>query len=138
MRCLGIDWGQRRWGLAFGDDLAVAMPLPAAVEKDEAGRWATLTRWATQRRVTDFVVGYPLNMDGTQGVKTKEVDAFCEKLKAAYGLPVHLVDERLTSYEAEAGIAPSRRRALRSSGTVDSRAAAILLQDFLSAKFPLL
>jgi len=138
MRCLGIDWGERRWGLAFGDELAVAMPLPAAVERDEAARWTTLGRLVTQRRVTDFVVGYPLNMDGTAGFKAKEVDAFCERLKAVYGLPVHLIDERLTSYEAEADIPPAKRRALRNHGIVDSRAAAILLQDFLSSRFPLL
>ena len=138
MRCLGIDYGARRWGLAFGDELAIALPLPAATEKEEPARWATLGRLVTQRRVTDLVVGYPLNMDGTAGFKTKEVDAFCERLKAVYGLPVHLIDERLTSYEAEADIPPAKRRALRGRGIVDSRAAAILLQDFLSSRFPLL
>ena len=42
MRCLGIDWGERRWGLAYGDELAVALPLPAITEKDPAARWAAL------------------------------------------------------------------------------------------------
>jgi putative Holliday junction resolvase len=138
LRCLGIDWGERRWGLAFGDELAIALPLPALTEKDEAARWTSLAKLATQRRVTDFVVGYPLNMDGTAGFKAKEVDAFCARLKELYGLPIHLIDERLTSYEAESEIPPAKRRGLRGQGVVDSRAAAILLQDFLSSRFPLL
>ena len=138
IRCLGIDWGERRWGLAHGDELAIALPLPAATEQDEAARWAALTKLIALRRITDLVVGYPLNMDGSAGFKAREVDAFCARLKAVYGLPVHLIDERLTSYEAEAEIPPSKRRALRGQGVVDSRAAAILLQDFLSARFPLL
>jgi putative Holliday junction resolvase len=138
MRCLGIDWGERRWGLAYGDELAVALPLPAITERDPAARWAALAKLMTQRRVTDLVVGYPLNMDGTAGFKAKEVDAFCARLKELHGLPIHLIDERLTSYEAESDIPPAKRRALRGQGVVDSRAAAILLQDFLSARFPLL
>jgi putative Holliday junction resolvase len=138
VRCLGIDWGERRWGLAYGDELAVALPLPAITEKDQAARWAALAKLMTQRRVTDLVVGYPLNMDGTAGFKAKEVDAFCARLKELHGLPVHLIDERLTSYEAESDIPPAKRRALRGHGVVDSRAAAILLQDFLSSRFPLL
>ena len=138
MRCLGIDYGERRWGLAYGDELAIALPLPAATEKDVAARWAALAKVLTQRRITDLVVGYPLNMDGTAGFKAQEVDRFCARLKELYGLPIHLIDERLTSYEAESDIPPAKRRALRERGVVDSRAAAILLQDFLSARFPLL
>jgi putative Holliday junction resolvase len=138
MRCLGIDWGERRWGLAYGDELGVALPLPAITERDQTGRWTALAKLMTLRRITDLVVGYPLNMDGTAGFKAKEVDAFCARLKELYGLPIHLVDERLTSYEAESDIPPAKRRALRGQGVVDSRAAAILLQDFLSARFPLL
>ena len=138
MRCLGIDYGERRWGLAYGDELAIALPLPAATEKDAAARWAALAKVVTQRRITDLVVGYPLNMDGTAGFKAQEVDLFCARLKELYGLPIHLIDERLTSYEAESDIPPAKRRALRGRGVVDSRAAAILLQDFLSARFPLL
>jgi putative Holliday junction resolvase len=51
-------------------------------------------------------------------------------------LPVHFVDERLTSYEAEDTIPKSRRRAVRASGLIDSRAATLILQDFLDQKFP--
>jgi putative Holliday junction resolvase len=137
MRCLGIDYGARRIGLAFGDDLGVATPLPAIVTADAARRWAALGDRVRERRATDLVLGYPFNMDGSSGFKAKEVDAFAARLRAEFGLPVHLVDERLTSYEAEASIPPARRRAVRASGIVDSSAATLILQDFLNEKLRL-
>jgi putative Holliday junction resolvase len=137
MRCVGIDYGTRRIGLSYGDELGVATPLPALVETDEAKRWTALLAVAKQRRPTEFVLGYPLNMDGSVGFKAKEVDAFAARLRAEFGLPVHLVDERLTSYEAEAGIAKAKRREVRASGIIDSRAATLILQDFLNQKFGL-
>ncbi len=136
MHCLGIDYGARRIGLSFGDDLGVATPLPALTDADEVKRWAALAAVVRQRRATDLVVGYPLNMDDTRGFKAKEVDTFATRLRQEFGLPVHLVDERLTSYEAESTIAKARRREVRASGIIDSRAATLILQDFLNQKFP--
>lgn len=135
MRCLGIDYGTRRIGLSYGDELGVATPLPALIETEEAKRWAALVAVVKQRRATDLVLGYPFNMDGSVGFKAKEVDAFAARLRAEFALPVHLTDERLTSYEAESSIAKSKRREVRASGIVDSRAATLILQDFLNQKF---
>lgn len=137
MRCLGIDYGAKRIGLSYGDELGVATPLPALVDPDPARRWSALCEVVRQRRVTDLVLGYPYNMDETVGFKAKEVDAFAARLKNELKLPVHLVDERLTSYEAESTIPKAQRRDVRSSGLVDSRAATIILQDFLNQRFPL-
>jgi putative Holliday junction resolvase len=137
MRCLGIDYGARRIGLSFGDDLGVATPLPALTEADAGRRWAALLAVVAQRRITDLVLGYPYNMDDTAGFKAREVDAFAARLRAEVKLPVHLVDERLTSYEAESTIARAKRRDVRASGIIDSRAATIILQDFLYQKLPL-
>lgn len=136
MRFLGIDYGTRRFGLSYGDELGVATPLPALTEADPAKRWQGLITVVAQRRITDLVLGYPLNMDETAGFKAKEVDTFASRLRAELKLPVHLVDERLTSYEAESTIAKSKRREVRASGIIDSRAATIILQDFLNLKFP--
>jgi putative Holliday junction resolvase len=136
MHCLGIDYGTRRVGLAQGDEIGVATPLPALVDADEGVRWQKLGELIRQRRVTDLVLGYPYNMDGSVGFKAKEVDAFAAKLKAAFGLPVHLVDETLTSSEAESSIAKKDRRGVRDSGLIDSRAACLILQDYLDQKFP--
>ena len=136
MRFLGIDYGTRRIGLAFGDELGIATPLPALTDADAAKRRAGLAAVVKARRVTDLVLGYPYNMDGTTGFKAKEVDAFADQLRADLGLPVHLIDERLTSHMAEAGMAQLELREIRAKGIVDSRAAALILQDFLDQRFP--
>jgi putative Holliday junction resolvase len=136
LRILGVDHGTRRIGLAYGDEIGVATPLPAITSQDVSKHWSALGSVLKERRITDVVLGHPLNMDGTSGPKAKEVEQFGEKIRAEFGLPVHLVDERLTSYEAESTIAPSKRRAVRKSGLIDSRSATIILQDVLDLRFP--
>jgi putative Holliday junction resolvase len=136
MRCIGIDYGTKRIGLAHGDEVGVATPLPALIETDAAARWAKLGELIKQRRITDLVLGYPYNMDGSAGFKAKEVDAFAARLRVQFALPVHLVDETLTSYAAESTIAKKSRRDVRDSGLIDSRAACLILQDFLDQKIP--
>ena len=95
MRFLGIDYGTRRIGLAHGDELGIATPLPALTDAEPAKRRVALAAVVKQRRIDEIVLGYPYNMDGTAGFKAKEVDAFAESLRKEFGLPVHLVDERL-------------------------------------------
>ena len=136
MKFLGIDYGTRRIGLAFGDELGIATPLPALTDAEPAKRRAGLAAVVKQRRITELVLGYPYNMDGTAGFKAKEVDAFAESLKKELGLPVHFIDERLTSHMAEAGMNQKQLREIRAQGIVDSRAAAIILQDYLDLRFP--
>lgn len=136
MRCIGIDLGTRRIGLAFGDELGVATPLPALTQADPAQRWNALLAIVRERRATALVIGHPLNMDDTVGPKAKEAEAVAEKLRTELGLPVHLIDERLTSYEAESTIAKSKRRDVRASGIIDSRAATLILQDYLDQIMP--
>ena len=92
MRCIGIDFGTRRIGLAFGDELGVATPLAALTQAEPAQRWAALLAVVRERRATDLVLGHPLNMDDTAGPKAKEAEAIAEKLRAEVGLPVHLID----------------------------------------------
>ncbi|MBP6865901.1 MAG: Holliday junction resolvase RuvX [Candidatus Didemnitutus sp.] len=136
MRCLGIDYGAKRIGLAHGDEIGVATPLPAVLEAAGEARWTKLGDAIKARRITDLVVGYPYNMDGSVGFKAKEVEAFVAELKARFALPVHLVDETLTSYAAESSIKKKDRRGVRDSGLIDSRAATIILQDFLDQRNP--
>jgi putative pre-16S rRNA nuclease len=134
MRFLGIDHGSRRIGLAYGDDIGVATPLPAILSEDPSKQWAGLAAVLKDRRITEIVLGHPLNMDGSAGPKAAEVEAFAGRMRLEFGLPVHLVDEGLTSYEAESTIPPSKRRSVRASGLVDSRAATIILQDYLDGR----
>jgi putative Holliday junction resolvase len=136
MRYIGIDLGTRRIGLAFGDELGVATPLAALTQADPAERRAGLLKVIRERRAHEIVLGHPLNMDDSEGPKAKEAAAFAAELSKELGLPVHLVDERLTSYEAESSIAKSKRRDVRASGIIDSRAATLILQDYLNQIFP--
>jgi putative Holliday junction resolvase len=136
MRYLGIDYGEKRWGLSYGDDIGVAVPLPAAVEGTVKGRMAHLEKVIAERRVAEIVVGYPLNMDGTEGFKAREVDRFIEKVVNRFRLRVHRADERLSTHQVERdlaklGLPTKRNRKVRRSGDIDSRAAAVILQDFL-------
>jgi putative Holliday junction resolvase len=136
MRYLGIDYGAKRIGLAQGDEIGVATPLPAVIEPAGEARWTKLAEVIRVRRITEIVIGYPYNMDGSVGFKAKEVDAFVAELKTRFSLPVHLVDETLTSYAAESSIKKKNLRDVRDTGLIDSRAATIILQDFLDQRNP--
>lgn len=138
MRCLGIDYGEKRIGLAWGDELGVATPLPAAVEQNADERMAHIEKLVSSRQPTDIVVGYPYNMDGSVGFKAREVDAFIEILVTKFSLPVHRVDERLTSQrvESDLGLNARKEREMRKTGIVDSGAAALILQDWLDMNLP--
>lgn len=135
-RFLGIDPGTKRLGLARGDELGLATPIPALVQSAATERWQALLGLISAQRIDEIVVGYPLNMDDTVGPKAEEAAAFADRLREATGLPVHLVDERLTSHEAEQTLPKEQLRSLRKQGVVDSRAAALILQDYLDTRFP--
>ena len=136
MRFLAIDHGTKRWGLASGDELGLATPLPALTQADPHERWRQLVALIRQKQVDELVIGHPLNMDDSVGPKAREAEHFARQLSTELGLPVHLVDERLTSEAAEATLPKQSRRAVRSSGVIDSRAAALILQDYLNQRFP--
>jgi putative Holliday junction resolvase len=138
MRCLGIDYGEKRIGLAWGDELGVATPIKAATQSTVEARMDCIEKLIHERGATDLVVGYPYNMDGSIGFKAKEVDAFIEVLEKRFGLPVHRIDERLTSHrmESDLGLSGRKERELRKTGIVDSGAAALILQDWLDMRLP--
>ena len=130
-RFLGIDYGEKRIGLSYGDELGLAMPLAAATEKTKKERLAQIGKIIGERNITDIVIGYPLNMDGSAGFKAKEVEAFVELLLKHFGLPVHRADERLSTHQAASDLRATGKKTTRKSGEIDSRAAMVILQDFL-------
>ena len=83
MNYLGIDWGEKRIGLAFADSLGIAVPLPAAVASTKQARMQQIEAAITERKIEALVVGYPLNMDGSVGFKAKEVEAFWKSARDA-------------------------------------------------------
>lgn len=140
-RLLGIDYGSKRIGLAFADELGVATPLPALRIEGISKQIAGIAEVIGQRRAEAIVIGYPLNMNGTAGFKAREVDAFIVRLEKRTGLPVFRADERLSTQQAEEDFRAfhkktKRDRQTRLSGNIDSAAAALILREFLIAQNP--
>ena len=134
MNYLGIDWGEKRIGLAFADEVGIAMPLPAAVAASKKERMRHIEAMLTQRKAQELVVGYPLNMNGTVGFKAREVDEFIAELEKRFRLPIHRIDERLSSHSVEQALKGQKKKPSRQSGEIDSRAAALILQDFIEER----
>ncbi|MFP6854937.1 MAG: Holliday junction resolvase RuvX [Opitutales bacterium] len=130
---LGIDYGRRRMGLSFADELGVAVPLQAVPGSEESGCFEALSLVVAARKPDLFVLGYPLNMDGSKGTRAREVDAFAEELALRFSLPVEKVDERLTTYQVLNDTKRSGRRR-KNRGEVDSAAATLILSDYLESR----
>jgi len=131
---LGIDWGEKRIGLSYADEVGVAIPLPAAVARLKEERLRQIESTLKTRKIDAIVCGYPLNMDGSVGFKAKEVDVFIGEIEARFKLPVHRVDERLSSYSVEQMMKEQKKQPDRRSGEIDSRAATLILQDFIDVQ----
>lgn len=140
MKILGLDYGHKRIGLAFADELGVAYPIAAAVESDFEGRLAHIASEIKARKPDMILVGYPYNMDGSVSKKIAEVDEFIDVLKSKFALPVETSDERLSSFQAENDLAIfskknkktiASRQKYRRTGDLDSRAIALVLQDYV-------
>ncbi|HUV63266.1 MAG TPA: Holliday junction resolvase RuvX [Sedimentisphaerales bacterium] len=133
MRYLAIDHGTRRTGLAICDaGETIASPL-AVIE----GREQLLTKIARIVQVEEvqaIVLGWPLNMDGSEGPQTKLVRKFAEKLRAHIAVPIHLQDERLSSFSAEEKLAPANLTKGKHKKRLDAVAAAEILDAFLEQK----
>jgi putative Holliday junction resolvase len=139
---LGIDYGSRRIGLAIGDgDIGVATPVQAIGVQGKKQVLRDLEQVIKMRHIHEIVIGYPYNMNGSVGFKAKEVDEFVSVLEQRFSLPVHRVDERLTTHQVECDLKAAGRKTktdkkTRQSGEIDSRAAALILQDYLSLNAP--
>ena len=137
---LGIDYGAKRVGLSHADSLGFAFPLPAAVAPEAEERFAQIGREIARLRATQLILGYPLSVEGERTKRCDEVDAFAAELTRRFGLPIELVDEALSSPAADelGGRRKPRsaqeRRDQARSGERDSRAAAVLLQDYLNSR----
>lgn len=135
-RILALDYGERRIGLALSDPTrTIGYPLTTLVRR--AGKrppWAEIKRLVEENEVTELVVGLPLTLAGEESEWTRSVRGFGEQLGRRTGLPVRMVDERLTSVEAEQAVRSSglRRKQRESKERVDATAAALILQSFLS------
>ncbi len=129
---LGIDYGTKKIGLAWADELGVALPLGTIPGVELNDCWDELERVVKERKVDEFVVGYPIHMNGEIGKRAKEVDVFIGKLESRFNLFVHRVDERLTSVAAEEMVRKKKNQKSKTDGRIDATAASLILSDFLS------
>lgn len=129
---LGIDYGTKKIGLAWADELGVALPLGTIPGVELNDCWDELERVIKERKVDEFVVGYPIHMNGEIGKRAKEVDVFIGKLESRFNLFVHRVDERLTSVAAEETVRKKKNQKSKTDGRIDATAASLILSDFLS------
>ena len=135
---LGIDYGTKRIGLAVSSPLGTVHPRTRldrqTLEKDLEKDLQFLADLADEEQVAGIVIGLPHHMDGKISDMERAAREFAAKLAALSGLPVFGSDERLTSQEADRILATSMRDPRARKGRIDSAAACILLQDFLSAE----
>ena len=129
---LAFDFGEKRVGVAVGDTtIGIAHPLTAINVVDKQRRFAAIAALISEWQPSLLVVGLPAHLDGVEHEMSRLARKFARELEARYGLPVNLVDERLTSAAAElslgeAGVAPRNRKPL-----VDQVAAQHILQAYL-------
>ena len=129
---LGIDYGTKRIGLAWADELGIALPIGAVPGVDDQSYLDRIADLIKAKEVNELIVGYPIHMDGTVGVRAKEVDVFIATLEKSFAMPVHRVDERLTSLAAEESLGvQSKKKKKKNLGKIDASAAGIILRDFI-------
>ncbi len=135
MRYLALDLGDKRTGLAVGDDeVRLASPLKTIERPIAPGEQLLdeVARAVDDHKPDAIVLGLPLNMDDTEGPRAKIVRSFAAKLAARTGLAVHFQDERLTSDAADWDMAQSGLTRGQKKQRRDGLAAAAILRDFLA------
>jgi putative holliday junction resolvase len=142
---LGIDYGRSRIGLALADArTALPQPLDTLTRINRNEDMRRLREIVRAHGIKRIVVGLPLRLDGSRGEMAEEASRFGERVRKQLGIPVEMVDERLTSWEAERLLEDhsgkvfhddaktshkKRRESTRAS--VDAMAAAVILKEYL-------
>ncbi len=134
MRFLAIDLGDKRTGLAVGDDeVGIASPVRVIEAAGEAVV-AEVARAAGEHGADALVIGLPLNMDGSEGPRAGTVRAMARRIGEAARLPVHFQDERLSSDAADWQMSRSGLTRGGKKKRRDALAAAAILRDFLASR----
>lgn len=134
-RILGIDFGDRRIGLAISDELGLTAQPSAALEVDkDGGHLQEVARLCQEERVERVVVGLPRNMDGSLGPRARLTLEFVQALAARLNLPVETWDERLTTRQAERSLRERGLTAKRRKARRDVVSAQLILQGYLDAQ----
>jgi len=135
LRILAVDPGSKRVGLALSDPTATIAQALATVPAEPAATLAArLAQIAKANEAARIVVGLPRRMDGTRGPEAMAAQALADEVRKASGLPVELVDERLTTVAAERSLIAAGVRREKRRLSVDRVAATLLLQGHLDRR----
>ncbi|WP_159636624.1 Holliday junction resolvase RuvX [Sphingobacterium composti Ten et al. 2007 non Yoo et al. 2007] len=135
MRIMAFDYGTKRIGIAVTDPLQIIATSLTTVHPEEI--WTFLKDYLQQEQVETFVVGKPLQMDGTDSESAQHVLGFTRKLKKEYpAINLVEVDERFTSKMASSAIAQSgmKKNKRQNKGLVDTVSATLILQTYMDTK----
>jgi len=135
MRYLAIDYGTKRTGLAICDS-AETIASPLAIIQGQKELLKKIAEVVETENVEAVVLGLPLNMTGSESSQTKLVLKFAGQLKDHLHVPVHLQDERLSSFSAEEKLASAKFTKEKMRKRLDAVAAAEILEAFLERKTP--
>ena len=134
-RVLGLDFGERRIGLALSDPLRIiAKPLTIIDRKKTADHISRISEIVSERKITSIVVGLPLTLKGGYSKQTEIVLAFIDQLKSDLQIPIMTIDERLSSVAAKKALQEQAVKTGHNKGRVDETAAAIFLQEYLDSQ----
>lgn len=137
LRVLGFDYGTRQIGVAVGQTLTGnARPLKELRARDGIPDWNQIQALLKEWEPDALIVGLPLNMDGTDSEMSARAEKFARRLHGRFQLPVHCIDERLSTFEAKQTLRESGRSVPTSyrDNPVDSLAAALLLETWLASQ----
>ena len=134
-RVLGIDYGERRLGLAISDPLEIiAKPLKILDRLDTPDYFSEILNIVAEKDVYKIVVGLPLTLKGNYSEQTNIVQNFIDQLKQTVKIPIFHVDERLSSLAAKRSLKDQNVKTGHEKGRIDETAAAIILQEYLDSQ----
>lgn len=133
MRVMAIDYGDARTGVAFSDLLCSIVGSATVIHSwNREETIKELVRLAKEQNATEVVMGYPRNMDGSEGPRAELYREFAQSLEQALGQKVILWDERRTTVEAHQILSQNNYHGKKRKNTVDAVAASLILEGYLS------
>ena len=131
---LAFDFGTKRIGVAVGDfETRLAHPLAAIAAAENRARFAAIGHLIAEWRPKRLVVGLPAHADGAEHPVGRLARRFAQRLHGRFGIPTELMDERLTSHEAEGLLRASGARGARLKAGLDSVAAQRILEAYFES-----
>ncbi|CUB05449.1 Holliday junction resolvase RuvX [Marinomonas fungiae] len=130
---LGFDFGTTRIGVAIGQSLTgQGRPLAPLKANDGIPNWDTISALVEEWQPDAFVVGLPLNMDGSENEMCQRARKFAKRLHGRYNRPYHMMDERLSSYEAKGQVIAQGGNRNFKENSVDGLAAQMILESWFA------